>query len=121
MPRKLYDKPSTEEKRRNLKKNQTEAEEMLWNKLRNRQFMGLKFRRQYGVGDYIADFYCPKLKLVIEVDGEIHESIEAREYDRIRDEYFNSLGIKTIRVKNHEVKGDIEGLLTTIILPMVSL
>jgi len=120
MPRKLYDKPSTEEKRRKLKKNQTEAEEVLWNKLRNRQFMGLKFRRQYGIGEDIADFYCPKLKLFIEVDGEIHESIEAKEYDRIRDEYFSSLRVKTIRVKNHEVKGDVEGVFTTLILPMVS-
>lgn len=68
----------------------------------------------------IADFYCPKLKLVIEVAGEIHESIEAKEYDRIRDEYFSSLGIKTIRIKNHKVKGDVEGLLTSLILPMVS-
>ena len=120
MPRKFYDKPSTEEKRRKLKKNQTEAEEILWDKLRSRQFMGLKFRRQYGIGEYIADFYCPKRKLVIEVDGEIHESIEAKECDRIRGEYFSSLGIKTIRVKNHEVKGDIEGLLTTLTLPMAS-
>ena len=118
---KVYNKKDNIGKRKSLRRNSTEAEDILWEKLRGKQFMGLKFRRQYGIGEYIADFYCSKLKLVIEVDGEIHESIEAKEYDRIRYEYFSSLGIKTIRVKNHEVRGDIEGLLTTLILPMVSL
>ncbi len=117
---KVYNKKDNIGKRKSLRKNSTEAEGIWWEKLRGKQFMGLKFRRQHGIGEYIADFYCPKLKLAIEVDGEIHESIEAKEYDRIRDEYFRSLGIKTIRVKNHEVIGNIEGLLTTRILPMVS-
>jgi very-short-patch-repair endonuclease len=109
-PREIFDKESTKEKRRDLKKNQTNPEEIMWSKLRNRQFMNLKFRRQYGIGEYIADFYCAELKLVIEIDGESHFTEEGIKYDEIRTTFMKSLGIKVIRFTNKEIMENIEGI-----------
>lgn len=109
----IYNNPNTKEKRQNLRNNQTEAEKKLWKYLRGEQ-LGVKFRRQYGIGNYIADFYCPKLKLVIELDGGQHYTKEGMEYDKIRENYMSSLGIKTIRFSNIDVMGNIEGVLEII-------
>ena len=68
------------DRRKELRKNQTKAEEILWFELRNNK-LGAKFKRQHSIGGYIADFYCHTLKLVIEIDGGIHKSKEQREYD----------------------------------------
>ena len=68
--------------------------------LKNSQ-LGYKFRRQHSIGGYIADFYCPSKKLVIEIDGPQH--LKNKEYDEIRTEYFEGLGIKVIRFTNEEV------------------
>jgi very-short-patch-repair endonuclease len=86
----------------------------LWQKLRDKGFMGYKFFRQYGIGEYIADFYCPEHKLVIEIDGSHHYSEDGREYDESREEYMNSLAIKTIRFTNLDVLRNIEGVLSEI-------
>ena len=86
-----------------------EPEKKVWALLRN-QRMGVKFRRQHGIGHYIADFYCSELKLVIEIDGESHHSEAAQQYDQQRDDYMQALGIKTIRFNNNEVMQNIEGL-----------
>lgn len=94
-----------------------EPEKKLWALLRN-QKMGVKFRRQHGIGHYIVDFYCVELKLVIEVDGDSHFSEEAKMYDTIRDDFISSLGITTIRVKNDEVMKNIEGIFEKIQLLM---
>lgn len=102
------------EKRRELRKKETKFESILWNKLRNRKFMNLKFRRQYGIGEYVVDFYCPKLKLAIEVDGEIHDIKEVLEYDKIREVFINGLGIKIIRFKNNEIAEELENVLKTL-------
>ncbi len=83
MQRKLYDKSSTKEKRTILRENQTKAEYIIWEILRNRKFLGLKFRRQHGIGEYIADFYCSEKKIVIEIDGDTHFKDDAVEYDKI--------------------------------------
>jgi very-short-patch-repair endonuclease len=72
--------------------------------------MGVKFRRQHGIGHYIADFYCPELKLVIEVDGDSHSSADAQTYDAIRNDFMVSLGITTLRFTNDEVMHNIEGI-----------
>ena len=109
----IYNNPNTKEKRQNLRNNQTEAEKKLWKYLRGEQ-LGVKFRRQYGIGNYITDFYCPQLKLVIEVDGGQHYTEEGLEYDKIREEYMKSLGIKTIRFSNADVLTNIEGVLEII-------
>ena len=91
------------ERRRELRKNQTKTEEILWWYLRD-QKMGLKFKRQHSVGGYILDFYCPQKKLIIELDGEIHNTKEAKEYDLVRDKYFEELGYVTLRFFNKEVE-----------------
>jgi len=92
----------------------TLAEQHLWAKLRGKKFKGLWFYRQKPVGIYIADFYCPKEKLVIEVDGGQHFSKETKEYDTTRTEYIQSLGLIVIRFTNQEVLTNIEGVLEVI-------
>ena len=84
---------------RELRQMQTPAEELMWKLLRNRQFMGLKFRRQHQVGNYITDFYCHEEQLVLEIDGEAHDTPEARERDRERDAQLGALGFRVFRLK----------------------
>ena len=88
------------ERARELRKNMTSQEQTLWDFLKSYKF---KFYRQRPIGGYIADFYCRKLKLIIEVDGEQHNAPEAREYDRIRTEFMNSLGLTVMRFRNYDV------------------
>ncbi len=99
----IYNSQSTKEKRRSLRKNQTDAENKLWLRVRNGQFFGLKFYRQYGISEYIADFYCPKLKLAIELDGGQHFTDEGRSYDKERDNVFQALDIRTLRFSNIDI------------------
>ena len=108
MGKEIFDKPSTLEKRRDLKKNQTESEIIMWDRLRAKRFKGIKFRRQYGIGEYIIDFYSSKLMLAIEIDGNQHYEEEGLEYDKIRTEYLNNIGVKVIRFKNEEILNNIE-------------
>ena len=117
---KVFNKKSTEVKRRNLKKDMTKAEKILWEHI-SCDALGVRFRRQYGIGEYIVDFYCPKLKLVIEKDGVQHYSEDGLEYDKIREEFMGSLGIRTIRVKNKEVIENIDGVVRTLLLKVPSL
>jgi very-short-patch-repair endonuclease len=86
-----------------LRKNATLAENILWKKLRDRNIFQVKFRRQHPVDIFIVDFYCHEIKLVIEIDGEIHESEQAKEYDSSRQSCLESLGLTVIRFTNHEV------------------
>jgi len=79
-----------------------------------RQMLAYKFRRQYSVDQYIIDFYCPELKLAIEVDGESHFTETAREYDRSRQEYIEAFGIRFLRVMNSDVLGNLQGVLDEI-------
>lgn len=109
----IYNKYSTKEKRRTLKKEMTESEKILWESIR-RDALGVRFRRQYGIGEYIADFYCPSLKLVIELDGAQHYSDNGLAYDEIRRKFLNTLGIKTIRFSNNEVLTNLENVLKII-------
>ena len=88
--------------RRKLRKEPISCERKLWNKLRNNQ-LGYKFRRQYGIGRYIVDFYCPKLKLVIEIDGATHSTEEEEERDEERQKYFESLGLTVKRYLNVDI------------------
>ena len=68
---KIHNNKNQKSRRKNLRNNMTKAEIILWSKLKGKQ-LGYKFRRQHGIGKYIIDFYCPKLKLIIEVDGDVH-------------------------------------------------
>ncbi len=100
---------------RQLRENMTDAERYLWAKIRMKQLKGYQFYRQKPIGDYIVDFFCPKEKLVIEVDGSQHFSDEMAEYDRIRDEYLSSLGLRVLRFTNTNVLTYIEGVVENII------
>jgi very-short-patch-repair endonuclease len=95
---------------RQLRTNMTDAERLLWSKLRMRQLKGLIFYRQKPIGEYIADFYCPKAKMVIEVDGGHHFKEENIEYDRLRDQYMASLGLLVLRFSNTEIIENTEGV-----------
>ena len=106
----LYNTGNLLKLRRALRRRQTESERILWSQLRNRRLHGLKFFRQYSVGNYILDFYCQSKNLAVEVDGQHHAEPEDIEYDRRRTEYLNRVGIKVIRFWNEEVTGDCEGV-----------
>jgi very-short-patch-repair endonuclease len=94
--------------RKELRKNQTPQEIILWSKLRNHQTKQ-KWKRQVSIGPYIADFYCSKKLLVIEIDGSQH--LDNKEYDKDREKYFLDLGIRTIRFWNNEINTNIDGVL----------
>jgi very-short-patch-repair endonuclease len=94
--------------RKELRKNQTPQEIVLWSKLRNNQTKN-KWKRQVSIGPYIADFYCWKKLLVIELDGSQH--LDNKEYDQEREKYFSELGIRTLRFWNNEIKTNISGVM----------
>jgi very-short-patch-repair endonuclease len=110
----LYNRIQQTALRREQRANQTKAEAILWNELRNKQLFGFKFRRQHGVGPYIVDFYCPKKRLAIEVDGGSHYTEEGELHDRIREEYISSFNIVTLRFDNDEVYYNIDGVIEEI-------
>ena len=104
---------------RQLRGNMTDAERHLWAKVRMKQLKGYQFYRQKPIGDYIVDFFCPRIKLVIEIDGSQHFSDEMTEYDRIRNEYLRSLGLRVLRFTNTDVLTHIEGVIESIIENMM--
>lgn len=111
---------SIKETTRNLRKNQTNAEKLLWECIRNRKHVGKKFLRQYPLSFFfngkkrlfIADFYCSEHRLLIELDGEIHK--KQKEYDVLREWIIEKLGYKIIRFQNNEIEQNIEGVLNKI-------
>ena len=98
------------ERAREMRRNPTEPERRLWRNLSNGQLDGLKFRRQEVIGRYIADFMCPARSLIVEVDGDTHD--EAK--DRLRDDVLGQFGFMVLRVTNHDVMSNAEGVLTAI-------
>ncbi|HTQ14100.1 MAG TPA: endonuclease domain-containing protein [Rhizomicrobium sp.] len=88
---------------RELRNNATEAERILWSLLRGSQMEGLKFRRQQPVGPYIADFLCPRLKLIIELDGSQHNRVDIAKFDRERTEWLEVRGFHVVRFANADV------------------
>jgi len=115
MKNRIYNRIETKAKRRDLRKNMTQAESVLWRKIKGKQLFGTKFRRQFAIGKYIVDFYCPRYKLVIEVDGDSHYwNEEAKEYDRRRQTYIESYGIRFLRFTNVEIYQNIDGVLLAI-------
>ena len=100
---------------RELRKNSTDAERRLWSKLRLRQLNGFQFYRQRIIVNYIMDFFCPKAKLVVEVDGGQHYSGEKQKSDFKRDEYLKRIGIKVLRFSDREVLTNINGVVERIL------
>lgn len=89
---------------RQLRQDQTSAEEKVWQLLRKNQFMRLKFRRQHVIEGFVVDFYCHEHKLAIEIDGRVHNKIMHKEYDAARQIEIESEGIKFIRITNEEIE-----------------
>jgi very-short-patch-repair endonuclease len=99
----IFNKNKSLHVRRDLRKNSTEAERILWQRLRTFRDRGFAFRRQYGIGKYIVDFYCPNAHLVIEVDGDSHTQPGAQMNDRDRQSNIEALGLCVMRFTDHEV------------------
>jgi very-short-patch-repair endonuclease len=104
-----------------LRKNLTPAEKVLWEKLCNKKILNVRFKCQHPIDIFIADFYCHKLRMVVEVDGEIHENPERMEYDLARAFELNKYGIKIIRFSNKEVIENIENVIERIKTEILSL
>ena len=100
--------PNLKQKARELRKARNLSEVLLWKQIKNKQLLGLDFDRQKIIGDYIVDFYCKNLGVVIEIDGLSHDG--KIEYDARRDEYFKGLGLKIIHLSDLDVKKNLEGV-----------
>lgn len=98
-----YNTSELREVRKKLRNNPTKYEEILWEYLKWRKFLWLKFRRQHSIGRYVLDFYCPSIRVWIEIDGEIHNNPENKIYDAICTEYITSDGIHIIRFTNFDI------------------
>ena len=103
---KHFNQTNEKEKRRKLRQEQTYVEKIVWLYLRNRKMFGYKFKRQYSIDQYVVDFFCPELKLALEIDGGIHEMEENKLYDKERQSYIESYGIEFLRIKNEELLGN---------------
>ncbi|MEO1636965.1 MAG: endonuclease domain-containing protein [Cyanobacteria bacterium J06631_9] len=110
----IFNRERDTPKRQYLRNRSPRAERILWKRLRRRQVAGFKFRRQYGVERYVLDFYCPELKLAIEVDGPSHDSPEAQAYDRHRQQFIESFEIQFLRFPNQLVYEQLEFVVATI-------
>lgn len=117
MPRKQRSTPKTRHQAIKLRKEPTPAERKLWSCIRKDQ-LGVNFRRQHAIGNYIPDFCSPKAKLIIEIDGSQH--LEQEEYDEERTKYFASQGYRVIRFWNNQVMNDIEGVIRAILFAIES-
>jgi very-short-patch-repair endonuclease len=111
MPRPIRTYPNTKHRAIELRKKPTPAEIKLWSRLRNDQ-LGVTFRRQHAIGNYIPDFCSPKAKLIIELDGSQH--LEQQEYDQARTEYLKSRGYRVLRFWNSDVIKDLDGVIRAI-------
>jgi very-short-patch-repair endonuclease len=99
--------PLIMDRAKQLRRRMTEPEKIVWEIIRKNAILGLKFRRQHPINSYIADFYCHKVKLVIEIDGETHNQESAKLYDENRTNVLNSFGIEVIRFKNTDIRKNI--------------
>lgn len=110
----INNKPELKNYRKQLRNNSTSAEATLWTYMQKSQLENRKFRRQHSLGNFIADFYCPSEKLVVELDGEAHFWEPGIEKDRIKENYLQSIGIRVIRFENKWVFEDINWVLEQI-------
>ncbi|MCH7387563.1 endonuclease domain-containing protein [Acinetobacter modestus] len=99
---------------RDLRKNMTDAEQLLWQRIRRKQILGLQFYRQKPILNFIVDFYCPKANLVIECDGGQHYTEEGLEADRVRDQVLGQLGLNVLRFDNRQVLTEIDAVVERI-------
>jgi len=111
---KFYNQESEKNKRQQLRGSLPQAEVWLWARLKGRQLLDCKFRRQYSVGAFVIDFYAPEVKLGIELDGDSHFQAGAHEYDRGRQAFIESFGIRIMRFVNSEIYDNLDGVLEAI-------
>ncbi len=97
-----------------LRSNMTDAERLLWSKLKRKQLKGKQFYRQRIISDYIVDFYCPKANMIIEIDGGQHYTEEGLKKDKMRDEYMKGQGFKVLRFSDKEVFKNLKGVIEKI-------
>lgn len=102
---------NTKKKRRSLRSNMTKWEIRLWNDLKGRKMFGFKVRRQYGINNYVVDFYCPQLKLVVEVDGDVHYFKEKMRKDQVKDQRLKREDIKVVRIEVMDLEEDYESMI----------
>jgi len=106
----IFNLPQYRGRRVELRKNPTEPEKRFWQAVRGKQ-LGVKFRRQHGIGHYIVDFYCPEWALVVELDGDSHFNADAQASDAKRNAYLHSLGLRVLRFTNLEIMQNLDGVL----------
>jgi len=97
-----------------LRKNITKAEKLVWEKVRKKQILGLRFRRQHPIDKYIVDFYCHPARLVVEIDGDIHLKPENKELDKIRNKDLENLDLMVIRFTNKQVFENLDEVVNAI-------
>src|SRR5262245_21434666 len=111
----IFNKPESVKRRKYLRRNMTKAEKILWSKLRSSHLNKLRFRRQYGVYNYVIDFYCPEFKLAIEIIGDVHGYANQIKSDAVRKKKIELLGIKILVYTNQQVIEETEGVLQDIL------
>ncbi len=110
----IFNKKELKERRRLLRNQATGTEKLLWERIRRKQILGVRFRRQAGIGAYVVDFYSPAIRLAIEIDGKSHDNTSALEYDLLREREIRQLGINVVRFRNSEVLNDLDSVLRRI-------
>ena len=110
-----HNRPSQTPRRQRLRTHGTPAEGRLWMAIQRRQLGGLRFRRQHGVGPYILDFYCPAVRLAVELDGSVHDSPGRAEYNAARTRALAAEGIRVLRFRNESVRDDLDGVCAAIL------
>ena len=106
--RAIYDE--IKQRARVMRRNPTPAEDMLWKRIRRKQVGGFRFRRQFAIERFIVDFYCFEARLVLEIDGAIHDEPGHAEYDNQRQQYLEALGMRVLRFTNAQVTNDAEAV-----------
>ncbi|WP_154202477.1 endonuclease domain-containing protein [Ancylomarina sp. 16SWW S1-10-2] len=112
--KKIHNKPNLIEYRKKLRRRSTAAESTLWKTIKNKQIENLKFRRQHSIGNYIADFYCPEIRLIIELDGASHDNYLSEEKDIVRDRTLEEYNCTIIRFENRYVYEFLEEIIEAI-------
>ena len=115
-----YRRGSSPERRRALRRDETDAEHALWLLLRSRRLGGAKFRRQHSLGPYVADLYCADARLVVELDGAQHHTVEGVANDAVRTRYLEALGARVLRFTNVEVLTQREAALRALLGALAS-
>ena len=106
--------PNNKNNARLLRKNMTDAERLIWSRVRRKQILDVQFYRQKPIENFIVDFYAPKIKLVVEIDGSQHFEPEHCQRDKERDAVLNALGLQVLRFDNHAVLSNIENVMESL-------